>query len=52
MALKVAIRQGIALKIIETFEGKIIHIDKKDKPSYHMAACIISIIRDPFLCCR
>jgi len=34
--------RGIALKIIETFEGKIIHIDKKDKPSYHMAACIIS----------
>lgn len=34
--------RDIALRIIKAFEGKIIHIDKKDKPLYHMAACIIS----------
>ncbi|NLP13702.1 MAG: DUF2520 domain-containing protein [Clostridium sp.] len=34
--------RDIALGIIKAFDGKIIHIDKKDKPLYHMAACIIS----------
>ncbi|NMB34314.1 MAG: DUF2520 domain-containing protein [Clostridium sp.] len=30
------------LKIVKAFRGKIVHVDRGDKPLYHMAACIIS----------